>query len=135
MTRRLVQTQAIVFALAAPAMLGVTTWLLSWRDALALLGHAWPQITAGFATMFGIVLATARPLAHRFAAAPELLRPWNVALFFLGTLAACTCNWALTPGREFESEFMKPAIAVLAFGVLPALVLGQIAVWIHRRGD
>lgn len=132
MTRRLVLTELIVLALGLPAMLGVAAWMLSWHDALALCHRAWLQIAVGFATMLAIVFATARPFGARFADTPALLRAWNVLLFLVGTAAACTCNWLVTPDGEFESEFTKPAVAVLAFGILPALVLGQLAVWIQR---
>lgn len=129
--RRFVRTELITLALAAPAMFGIAVWFGGWRDSVALLGHAPLQILGGYAAMVLAVLLVAPRLSAGFARVPTLLGVWNVGLFALGAVVACGINWLALGMADAGSYFRKPLLLLLTFGLLPAIVIGHLAVLIH----
>jgi hypothetical protein len=126
--RRFLHTEWITLALAAPAMLGVTLLFGSWRDAVGVLLHAPLQIAGGYAAMALAVLLAASALGPRSATAPWLLGPWNMLLFALGATVACGINCLVLGMDDVASYFTKPLLLLLTFGLIPALLMGQVAV-------
>ena len=129
--RCFVRTELITLALAAPAMFGIAVWFGGVRDSVQLLLLAPLQIVGGYAAMVLAVLLAAGPLGPGFARTPTLLGIWNVALFALGSLMACTINWLVLGMGDAGSYFGKPLLLLLTFGLLPAIVIGHLAVLIH----
>ncbi|MCU0862874.1 MAG: hypothetical protein MUC36_03690 [Planctomycetes bacterium] len=129
--RRFVRTELITLALAAPAMFGITVWFGGLRDSVQLLLHAPLQILGGHAAMLLAVLLAAGPLGRGFDRNPALLGIWNVALFAFGAVTACAINWLVLGMGDAGSWFRKPLLLLLTFGLLPAIVIGHLAVLIH----
>lgn len=129
--RRFVRTELITLALAAPAMFCIAVWFGGLRDSVQLLLLAPLQIVGGYAAMVLAVLLAAGPLGPGFARTPTLLGIWNVALFAIGALTACTVNWLVLGMGDARSYFQKPLLLLLTFGLLPAIVIGHLAVLIH----
>lgn len=126
----LLRAQLLGLGLSLPAMLGMVRAfgpardLASWQEIVEFVRAAPIQLAGGFGAMLLAALLAVPVLAPHCAQRPWLLAPWTVVVFGLGSAFACTLNWLVLGGVEQQTYLMKPLVALLTYGSLPALLLG-----------
>lgn len=131
--RSFLRVQWVTLAAALPAMVLVLVWWGGWREAIGLATACLPQVAAGYAAMIGLALWFARRGAGDPAASPSGFGHVQVGMFLVGVMAACVANWLGNDAGDPHSYFVKPCIALLTFGCVPAFLLGWGVAWLHRR--